>query len=174
MKLRLLLFAACSAAISLMAQQSSTIVGPWALAKKTSLMDDKETVGIVSTASTFDGGFSQKPSLVVGCTHSNRSLQFSVVLHDELVKIEPPNDFQHRPHTDVRLRHDKETAYSRYGFRDGSVIFIEAKNKKLFEALGHTSTLAIELRFASGTVGVAVFLVDHFAEAIAPVAEVCK
>jgi hypothetical protein len=72
------------------------------------------------------------------------------------------------------LRHDKEKAYSRYGFPGGDVLLLHVLNKKMFEDLGRTSTLTVELSFGSGTSGVAVFDVSQFTEALKLLPADCK
>lgn len=147
--------------------------GPWSLVKQTSRMDDSESIGIVSVATETEGGFSSKPSFLVMCTANSR-MGVGLLLHDD-TKIEPPNSYIRQPHTNVRLRHDKEKVYSLSGLpAKNSLVFRVSMMKRLFDKLEQTSILTIEVPFASGNTGIAVFSVTQFNEALKALPIGCK
>lgn len=151
-------------------------IGPWAIVKQTSKMDDGETTGIVSEASEADGGFSSKPSLFIFCS-AKKQIGVSLILHGERVEIEPPQPvepLERKPHTTVRLRHDKEKAYPRIGLPVADSLLLEVSVKKMFADLERSSILTVELRLASGNSAVAVFPVTQFVGALKALPEGCK
>jgi hypothetical protein len=155
---------------------ASYAVGPWVQVKHTSKMTDKETVVMTNAATETESVFSEKPSLTVGCSENGKSLTFAVLLHGESLNIEPPNTYTREPHTSVGIRHDKEKTYSRFGF-PGSVsdlLLLHVDAKAMYNSIARTSGLALELEFADGRKGVAVFDVTQFDEAFRSLLPSCR
>jgi hypothetical protein len=146
--------------------------GPWHLVQHTSKMDDKGTSAIVSTASEVDG-LPSTVSLLVTCSARKR---VQVVLNLGVpVQIESPNSFQSSFFTSLRIRHDKEKAYSSYGFPVGDSVTVGAGIRKdTLAGLKRGSILTAEVQLASGKTGVAVFPVNQFDQAFEALLHGCK
>ena len=167
----------------LVAQEGATF-GSWAVEKKTSPLTGRESTGIVSAASEADRSFSSRPSLMVNCSPKK---DISVYLRFGGMNLDirrSPNGSAtlQRPHTIVRVQHDKEKAYDLYGLviapagsaRPETRVVLPMITKKWFENVGRTSALTVELALVSGGTAVAVFPVTQFTEALKSLPDGCK
>jgi hypothetical protein len=142
--------------------------GPWSIVKHTSAMDDRINVALMTQALSIEGGFTAKPTLMlIGCDKKKEISNMALVLNGgeilETLPVKLPTGFV--TGSDVRIRHDKDKPYKWWGRPSTNLLILVGGKKPVKKLAKSTSTLTIEVRFASGSTGVAVFPIDQFNEA---------